>query len=268
MADPLFPTPETQQTTPGFESDKYAFKGQLPQSFPHGLPTSSLEPDTSDLQFPPSNIFPRAPLGDGELLMRESPIQTMVQLRHATTNLQQLVAELSASLWEKATDQERRFPQLQTPPLPEDPVPAVAEADLLTTHYSPVYIDTMSGVLDVEGYVPKEAILDTGATKVMLSKNFAAAMAIHAVSLAKGIEFVTASGAIEVPLGVTYSPVEFNLGRGTPHALSVKLLVSVVDTTAYDVLLGTEIMAIVRGAYDSYTKMFTYRWNGVDGRLQ
>ena len=98
MADPLFPTPETQQTTPGFESDKYAFKGQLPQSFPHGLPTSSLEPGTSDLQFPPSNIFPRAPLGDGELLMRESPLQIMVQLRHATTNLQELVAELSASL--------------------------------------------------------------------------------------------------------------------------------------------------------------------------
>ena len=126
----------------------------------------------------------------------------------------------------------------------------------------------MSGVLDVEGYVPKEAILDTGATKVMLSKNFAAAMAIHAVSLAKGTKFVTASGAIEVPLGVTYSPVEFNLGRGTPHALSVKILVSVVDTTAYDMLLGTEFMAAVRGAYDSYTEMFTYRWNGVDGRLQ
>ena len=176
MADPLFPTQETRPTTPGFESDKYAFKGQLPQSFPHGLPTPSLEPCTSDLQFMPSNVFPEAPLGEGEPLMQESPLQTMVQLRHATTNLQQLVAELSASLWEKATDQERRFPQLQTPPLPEDPVPAVAEAELLTTHYSPVYIDTMSGVLDVEGYVLKEAILDTGATKVMLSKNFAAAI--------------------------------------------------------------------------------------------
>ena len=80
----------------------------------------------------------------------------------------------------------RRFPQLQRPTLPEDPIPAVAKVDLLTTHYTPVYIDTNNSVLDVEGYVPKEAILDTGATKVMLSKNFAAAMAIHAVSLAKG----------------------------------------------------------------------------------
>ena len=58
--------------------------------------------------------------------------------------------------------------------------------DLMITHYTPIYIDTKSRILDVEGYVPKEAILDTGATEVMVSKNFAAAMAIHAVSLAKG----------------------------------------------------------------------------------
>ena len=116
----------------------------------------------------------------------------------------------------------------------------------MTTHYTPVFIDTKTSVLDVEGYVPKEAILDTRATKVMLSKNIAAAMAIHAVSLAKGTQFVTASGAVEVPLGVTYSTVEFYLGRGTPHALSVHLHVTVVDTTAYDVLLGTEFMAAVR----------------------
>ena len=96
-----------------------------------------------------------------------------------TTNLQQLVAELSASLWEKATDQERRFPQHLRPVLLEDPVPAVAEVDLMTTQYTPVYINTKTGVLDVEGYVPKEAILDTRATKVMMSKTFAAAMAIH-----------------------------------------------------------------------------------------
>ena len=96
MVDPLFPTQETQPTTPGFESDKYAFKGLSPQSFPHGLPTSSLEPGTSNMQFPPSNIFPEAPVGDGETLMQESPLQTMVLLRHATTNVQQLVAELSA----------------------------------------------------------------------------------------------------------------------------------------------------------------------------
>ena len=86
-------------------------------------------------------------------MMQESPLQTMVQLRHATTNLQQLVARLSASLWEKATDKERRFPQQLRPILPEEPVLAVGEVDLRTAHYTPVYIDTKTGVLDVEGYV-------------------------------------------------------------------------------------------------------------------
>ena len=65
----------------------------------------------------------------------------------------------------------------------------------------------------------------------MISKTFAAAMAIHAVALAKGTKFVTASGVVEVPLGETYAPVEFNLGHGTSHALSIDLLVTMVDTT-------------------------------------
>ena len=78
----------------------------------------------------------------------------MVQLRHATTNLQQLVAKLSASLWDKATDQERRFPQQLRPIMPEEPVPAIAEVDLMTTHYTPVYLDTKSDVLDVERACP------------------------------------------------------------------------------------------------------------------
>ena len=44
MVDPLCPTSDSQPATPGFESDNYAFKGHLPQSFPRGLSTSSLEP--------------------------------------------------------------------------------------------------------------------------------------------------------------------------------------------------------------------------------
>ena len=45
--------------------------------------------------------------------------------------------------------------------------------------------------------------MDTGASKVMLSKKFAAAMRIHSQSLKRGVEFVTATGALEMPLGVT-----------------------------------------------------------------
>ena len=45
------------------------------------------------------------------------------------------------------------------------------------------------------------------------------------------------------------------LSRTEGH--SVDLLVTVVDTTAYDVLMGTEFIAAVRGTYDIYTEKFT-----------
>ena len=110
----------------------------------------------------------------------ETPLQTIAHLRDATKNLQQLVGWLAVSLWRKATDQERHFPQQHFLAEREILVPAVAEADRSRTHTTPVYISNQGGILDVEGYVPKESILDTGASKVMLSKKFAAAMQIHA----------------------------------------------------------------------------------------
>lgn len=52
-----------------------------------------------------------------------------------------------------------------------------------TIHYTPALPDNMANVSDVEGYIPRETILDTRATKVMISKNFSAAMGIHAANL-------------------------------------------------------------------------------------
>ena len=149
----------------------------------------------------------------------ETPLQTVAHLRDATRNLQHLVGELAASLWRKATDQERHFPQQHFPVDREILVPAVAKADRPRAHSTPVYISNQDGILDVEGCVPKESILDTGASKVMLSKKFAAAMQIHSQALKRGVEFVTASGAIEMPLGVTKNKLKFTLGRGTGQAM-------------------------------------------------
>ena len=56
-------------------------------------------------------------------------------------NLQQLVAELSASLWDKATNQERRFPDQRVPIIHEEPFPVVPEADRATANYTPAYIN-------------------------------------------------------------------------------------------------------------------------------
>ena len=74
-------------------------------------------PRTTDRQFPPSSLFSEPPLGDGEIVLMETPLQTVARLQHATTNLQQLVAELTTSRWDHATGQERRFLN-QHPPSP------------------------------------------------------------------------------------------------------------------------------------------------------
>ena len=116
--------------------------------------------------------------------------------------------------------------------------------------------------------MPKESILDTGASKVMLSKKFAAAMQIHSQALKRGVEFVTASGAIEMPLGVTKNELKSSLGRGTDKLCVVELHATVVDTTAYDVILGMEFVTAVKGAYDAYTEKFTYRWSDGESGLQ
>ena len=49
-----------------------------------------------------------------------------------------------------------------------------------------------------------------------------------------------ASKGVEVPTGVTLKKVEFILPRGTPREHRVSMLVTVVDTTMYDALLGME----------------------------
>ena len=72
------------------------------------------------------------------------------------------------------------------------------------------------GVLDAGGYVPHETILDTSNAKVMLSKSFVVAISIHATYLDQGTEFVTASGVVEVLMGVIRKKVEYIFSRGTP----------------------------------------------------
>ena len=49
-------------------------------------------------------------MGDQEQLLVETPLQAVAHLQDATKNLQELVGELAASLWRKATDQGRHFP--------------------------------------------------------------------------------------------------------------------------------------------------------------
>ena len=185
--------------------DEYNYKERLPQSFPHGLPPSSLEPSTTDQQYPPTYLFPDPSLGDGPELLLETPLQAVSHLQDAVKNVQELTRELVCSLWEKATDTERHFPNQHFPAAEEELVPAISAANMLLVHFTPTYLDNTAMMLNVEGYVPKEAIIDTRAAKAMCSAKFAAAIGVDMRQLHRGGAFVTASGAVERPLGVTKS---------------------------------------------------------------
>lgn len=62
--------------------------------------------------------------------------------------------------------------------------------DQSSTFYTPAFIHNIDGVLAAEGYVPHETIIDTGASKVMISDSFAIAMGINLNDLSQGVEFV------------------------------------------------------------------------------
>ena len=187
-------------------------------------------------------------MGDGPQLLVETPLQVVSHLQDAVKNVQELTGELARSLWEKATDTERHFPQQPFLAREEELIPAISAADMLLVHFTPAYLDNTAMMLNVEGYVPKEAIIDTGAAKAMCSSKFAAAIGVDMRQFNRGESFVTASGAVERPVGVTRSKLKFNLGRGTDNPCVVELEVTIVDTTAYDVLLGMEFIRAVKGS--------------------
>ena len=133
-------------------------------------------------------MFPEPPRGENEEHLPDSPLHAVNQLRDVTNNILELVEELAAGLRMSTIQSEGRFPF--TPPVAA-PTPAVAATDRARTHYTPAYISNSEGILDVEGFIPVEAIIDTGALKVMCSKKFAAAIKIHPHSLKPGSEYVT-----------------------------------------------------------------------------
>ena len=163
--------------------EKYNYKERLPQSFPHGLPPSSLEPGATDQQYPPIYLFPDPPVGDGLKLLLETSLQAVSHLQDAVKNVQELKGELARSIWEKSTDTDRHFPHQTFPAGEEELIPAISAADILLVHITPVYLDTTTMMINVEGYVPKEAIIDTGAAKAMCSKKFATAVGVDMLQL-------------------------------------------------------------------------------------
>ena len=91
---------------------------------------------------------------EGPQLLLETPLRAVSHLHDAVRNVQELTGELARSLWEKATDTERHFPQQTFPAGEEELIPAISAADMLRVHFTPAYLDNTAMMLNVEGYVP------------------------------------------------------------------------------------------------------------------
>ena len=68
---------------------------------------------------------------------------------------------------------------------------------------TPTFLFTKKGALQLDSTVPTTAIINTGASKVFVSTNFAIYMGISLKNLSEGGHFITASGSMEQPLGIT-----------------------------------------------------------------
>ena len=65
--------------------------------------------------------------------------------------------------------------------------------------------------------IPMDAIVDTGAKKVMIRREVAQIMGITDENLERRDAYITAAGTLEAPQGVTKRPVEILIGRGTKY---------------------------------------------------
>ena len=131
------------------EEDDIAGAPHLPHTFHHALPASSLEPRTTNLHFPPDHTFPN-PLSVGwNPVQGQTPLQVATRLQISINDNRQLLAELKATILDKATDQKRR-PRMEQ----EEAVRAVAEEEMSKTHATAVLLDNSKAVLDVINCIP------------------------------------------------------------------------------------------------------------------
>ena len=73
----------TQQEEEEEEGDDIAEIAHLPQTFHHALPTSSLEPSTTNLHFPPNHTFPVPLCVGGGGVQGQTPLQVAARLQNS-----------------------------------------------------------------------------------------------------------------------------------------------------------------------------------------
>ena len=114
--------------------------------------------------------------------------------------------------------------------------------------------------LEVEGKRPRIAIIDSGASSVILGRSFSSEIRrCNKEDLILGDTFVTAGGNTENCLGRTKDHLSFTIARGTRAETTITTPVIIADTDAYDVILGMDFLGPCFGYVDPLTEEFCWR---------
>ena len=120
-------------------------------------------------------------------------------------------------------------------------------------------LETGNGQLQIEGHVPKVAILDTGAGGIILGKSFAASLPLcHPSLLIPAGAFMTASGQEERNVLKTKHALTFILAKGTTAETTIRAECLISNTDVYDVLLGMEFMGQTFGYVHPLTSEYIW----------
>ena len=123
-----------------------SYIAQLPQTFNHGLPPSSLEPRTINQLYPPTKLFPEPPL-EGENAGVGTPLQTATAIVHATENIKQLTIDFKQAVWTQSGAKRAMAPTIAAT------APVVPLKMRKGVNWTPPTLPNR-GYKDVDGYIP------------------------------------------------------------------------------------------------------------------
>ena len=143
----------------------------------------------------------------------------------------------------------------------QDQVERYHEAQVLSgKKYSMATLITGQSQLIIEGRIPRVAVIDTGASSVIVGRAFGLHMdECQPENLIFGDTFVTAGGTKEKGLGRTINHLKFVLAKGTQAETTITAPVIIADTDAYDVILGMDFLGACFGYVDPLTEEFVWR---------
>ena len=119
---------------------------------------------------------------------------------------------------------------------------------------------TTSGALLIEGHRPKIAVIDPGASSIILGKNFASKIdKCRSANPIGGDTFVSAGGQEEKCVGRSKELLQFVLAQGTEEETIIEATIIIADTNAYDVILGMDFLGPFFGYIDPLTEEFVWR---------